>query len=427
MALLVVILLGVVAGASLFSSMGNARLDRRSGLNDMAKMLAQAAVEEVLVKVTNNASDFTDEKRFLYTPFATKFMALEQGFDLPQVEVLGRLVEKPSNPVLAKEFLELMTQGPGFASAEVREKVGETWEITGWDPDKDWREQLPEWAQQGKLDDLFHEMIIEMEPHGKEYHETHWKEYQERGLGGNFDDGGDIRRAFWDLKPLTKKEWYKSKADIQNVSHFNGETPDTATGEMKDFMDKWDIAMDYVADQAGRRIAGCAGNPNYGVGALIAALTVGSAVDADSEAEETFRETAQDGGLLEYQAYLLTVQGEAGTKAGTVSVKKAVTAQRLVSRMNFKAAMDKLRDNLVPYLMLHYNLTPKDLAVLGWINPLVYTASGTKDPADANDKLAPIVVLKEILTKLGERYPDNPNPRIVPFQAATCLVKTKES
>jgi hypothetical protein len=432
--MIIVVLLGIGAGASLFSTMGNARLDKRSGVNAMAKMLAQSSVEEVLIKITNNSSDFVETKRFLYTPFATKFLGLEQGFEVDQVAVLGRLIEKPSNPAVADEFLELMTAGPGFASPQTREAAYAEWGSAA-DATKDWREEgnLPEYMKAGQMNDLFHEMIIEMEGAGEEYHDSEWQSYQDRGQSG-FQDGNAIRNAFWGLPRLSGKasgfEWDQSNlhtkchfADCSKVADPESAGP---SGPMRLFMDKWDEAMDAVGDRVSNRIAGCAGNPNYGVGAMISAVILGGASDADSNAEEEFRQGAQNGGLLDYQTYLVSVEGKVRTKSGgPISAEKAVVAHRLVARMNFKKAMDRMRDNLAPYLMLHYNLSPQDLVVLGWINPLVYEGSGTTTPTGPGDKLADIVVLKEILTKLAERYPDNPNPRVVPFQAATCVGKVR--
>lgn len=428
--LIVVLLLSIGAAASVFSTMGNARLDRRSSVNTTTKMLAQTAVEEVLVKITNNASDFIETKRYLYTPYATKFMAKQQGFDVDQVAVLGRLIEKPNDTANHDTFLELMTMGPGFASPDVRTAA---YDEHGDTPDDtlDWREEgnLPEYLKSGFMDDLFHEMIIEMEGEGEHYHDNEWQSYQDRGRSG-FQDGNAIRNAFWDLERLDEIEW--DDTNIHEKCHFSDCTvvadPDSAgpTTQMRAFMDQWDVAQDAVADRVSARIAGCAGNPNYGVGAMISAISLGGASDADSDAEEEFRETAQDGGLLDYQTYLVTVEGTARADAGLMSgAEKSVVAHRLVARMNFKKAMDLLRDNLVPYLMVHYNLTPQDFVVLGWTNELVYEGSGTTTKADASDKLADIVVLKEILTKLSERYPDNPNPRVVPFQAATCVGKVQ--
>ena len=73
----------------MFSSLGTARLVKRSDANTLAKMLAQSAVEEVLVKITNNAAHFGPENRYLYTAYATRAMAHVQGFELDQVQVLG--------------------------------------------------------------------------------------------------------------------------------------------------------------------------------------------------------------------------------------------------------------------------------------------------------------------------------------------------
>ena len=64
------------------------------------------------------------------------------------------------------------------------------------------------------------------------------------------------------------------------------------------------------------------------------------------------------------------------------------------------------------------------LMLLGWIKEMSYQTSGTDTPDPGGDTLSAITVDKSIFTKLAEEYPDNPNPRVVPFQAATCLYKT---
>lgn len=482
--LLIVIVLGIGAGAAIFGTMGTARLDKRSGLNDFAKMLAQSSVEEILVKITNNNADYTENSRMEYTPFATKEMARLMGFEVESVQVLGRLAEAPANTAQADEFLALMTVGPGFASPDVREAAFEdsgsnsnssnssnstnstnssnssnstnSSSSGGVDPDLDWRSQpnLPSWMQAGttEFDGVFYGLLsgeaggsdgsdggaprdpvqysmVEARDAGLEYHEGEWANYQDRDVS-QFQDANrtvegqrvpSVREAFWDLEPLPKLDW---ENDLFGVSHFSSDDVEFPSSEMQEFLDKWDVAMEAVARRVGERIEGCAGNPNYGVGAMISAIALGGSSDADSTAEEEFRETSEEGGLLDYQAYLVTVQGEASTRVGTVSVRKAVTAHRIVSRMRFKVAMDMLRRATVPYLMVHYNLTPRDLMLLGWIKEMTYQTSGTSTPDPGGDTLNQITVDKSLFTKLAEEYPDNPNPRVVPFQAATCLYKT---
>lgn len=393
--LMIIVLLGIGAGAALFSSMGDARLDRRSAFNEMARMLAQSAVEEMLVKVTNG-SDYVPDKRFTYRPYATLASAQRQGFTLDDVELMGRAVETPQNAADLATFEQLCTAGPGFA-------------VRFEDREKDWRDEaeLPDWAKQ----EPWSSQIIDSTGAGQAYRSTHWKEYFDRST---FDDNGAIRQAFNALEPLSDKAaaWTAAPKD---VSHFAGNQVGSPDSGMTLFLEKWDAAMNAVADQVGNRIAGCDGDPSYGVGAMMAALCLGGAADANQNAEEDFRNTALNGGVLDYRADLVTAMGRASTTQGTVSVSQAVTAHRLVSRINFKVAMDKMRDNLVPYLMVHYNFTPKDFEVLGWA-AIAWTSDG---------KVSQVVPKKELLTKLAERYPDNPNPRVAPFQAATCLTKPR--
>lgn len=426
--LLVVTFLGIGAGAALFSTLGNTRLDKRADLNERARLLAQCAVEETLVKVTNSAADYllqdsdgdTIDARFTYEPFATEFMAQRNeayaDFELEPVEVFGRRIEAPNDATLLEKFKELMTQGPGFAKDGARRKMLEHLGLptTPENMKMDWRELLDANAATVKTKDGFkwwgddtnavYKMVLDLKTEGEHYHDEHFEDYYTKAEDG---DGGVVYNAFsaLDYKVLDPIDW---SSDPMNKAH--------SDAELESFTEAWDESMDRVADRVRDRIAGCAGNPNYGVGAMIAALTLGASVVADSEAEEELRETAQDSGILGYKSHLLTVQGTAIASIFGGSVKKQITAHRIVSRIDFKEAMDLMRELSVPYLITYYNFTPKDLEKLGWISPLAL---------DKDGNLEKIIVTKDIFTKLAERYPDNPSPRIVPFQAATCNAPIK--
>ncbi len=419
MVLLVVIVLGIGAGATLFMSSGTRRIDKHSELNQKAWFFAQSAVEEILVKITNNAADFDAEKRYALPAHATEFMAQQAGVEIGKVEILGRLVEKPKDAEEAKKFMELMTAGPGFASDTVRSTAN-------GDPNKDWREVMEADAAHFSHKGAFKDLVKKAEGAGEEYHNTEWTSYANRT---DFQDGNKIRDGFYALTPLTKLDFVANPAASHGLDTVV--TPATTTeeipaGEVQQFAMQWDLAMEAVADRVKNRIDGCAGNPNYGFGAEISAFVLGAASDADSDAEEEFRESAQAGGILEYSAHLVTVHAEAKASGGGVSAKQPVTVHRLVSRIDAKKAMDIMRDNLVVYLIHHYNLTPRDLAAMGWI-----TISQDGNPVDLanfatiNWDSAKITPNPAMLTKLNKRYPDNPNPKVFPFQAATCLASSE--
>lgn len=462
--LIVVILLGIGAAASLFSTMNDARMNSRAQLNVFAKMLAQSAVEEMLIKITNNSADFglqnepgapTEGIRYKFDPIATRFFAHAQADGMPRfnvapVEIMGRSIVDPEDPAEYEHFKELVTAGPNFASNSRRTDVYGT-DDAHWhylDPATgNWNEALANGSQDmpenikkmldpaGPWKTSFSSLVKPIEGHGEEYLENEWEgTYKDRTSG--WQDGGNIRNGFSSLPVLSDKwGWVDDRAGIKNYCHFSDceleGDPDAANpnGTMDNFIEKWDETMDSVADRVADRIAGCAGNPNYGIGAMLSAIVLGGASDADSTAEEEFRETAEAGGVTEYQAYLVSVYGKAYTASDMpLQVQKSITAHRIVSKMKLGEAMEGLRNTTIPYLISHYNFTPQDLVVLGWATPMEWASGNDLDtgPADENDHIL-IGPKPEIFSKLTERYPDNPNPRVVPFQAATCVGAIQDS
>lgn len=394
--LLVVIVLGIGAGAAIFMTSGTSRLDKRAELNQRAWQFAQSAVEEILVKVTNNSADFAEDTRLTYDPQMTNKLAQEMGVEVKPVEILGRLAERPTNPAKMEEFLELMTAGPGFASPAA---------LGGTAPDQ-WRTKL---TAPG---------LLSMAGAQKGEGEKYWDDYHPQYLNKNdFQDGGQIRDAFYALQPLAPVPGAQTSPTAAHITATEVLTPEAAEADpnVGTFVKQWNLAMEEVADREKNRIDGCAGNPNYGVGARIAAFVLGGAADADADEEEDLRESAEDGGALDYKAYLVTVQAEAVAKGGGVSAPQAVTANRIVARVKMKAAMDILRTQIVPYLIGVYNLTPKDLELLGWIEPLPAGYDGTQ----------PLKPRPQMLTRHFLRYPDSPGPKVMPFQASTCLMKVR--
>lgn len=441
--LIVVILLGIGAAASLFSTLGDARLNRRSERNALAKMLAQSAVEETLVKITNNSARFpdldTNAIRWTYPTRATQFWANEQQFELAETELLGRLVEKPEDPGQLALFNDLITHGPHFAHKDIVKQAVEQGGGPAPDNSLDWRDpnNRPPFLQDtGPFADTFSGMLTAMQPAAQSYRDTHWTNYQSSVP----EDRHGLRPAFWAIDRLpaldaagnvTTAQDYNEldKSNVFTSCHFADCTvagdPDAAgpSADMRRFMDQWDNAMEKVADQVDDRIAGCAGDATYGVGAMFAALALGAPAQDNQAEEEEFRNSALQGGVLDYKSFLVSVVGRAYSSPGAaMHADKSVTAHRLISRMSLVKASEMMLGNMVPYVMQMYRLTPQDLVVLGWIAPMTYRTSGTTTPAGPGDEIVEPNPRDQMLTKLTERYPPTGMPpRIVPFQAASCV------
>lgn len=353
----ITVVLGIIGSGSLFISQGVGRTDKRTELIATARQVAQTAVEETLVKITNGKVTFNEKERRTFPAYATRAMYGNLDLKLTDVEVMGRLVEEPADKPSMTKFKDLITALPGFA------------------PNHD-----PQWRS--KIVDPQFKAIVDAQPQaaaGTKYHEEHKNDTN--------GDGGKIKKAFALLTPLS---------GTNTVAH--------AAGELAGFQTQWQVAMEAVAEQEAARIAGCGGNPAYGIAAEMAAIANGGAAKADGEAEEQLRKPAQNAGVYQLRTFMATVQAEAEVRQGGMKAKEPVRAERLVYLVKLEQLRKTIRQNLMAYLHFHYNFSMADFQALGWAD-----AAGESKP--------------EILSTLNEEYPETTGTRVGPFQIATCTAK----
>lgn len=424
--LMIIVVLGIGAGASIFMTSTTARSDKRAELNQKAWDMAQAAVEEILVRVSNGSANFDDANRYQYKASMTELLANDQGVTLEPVEVLGRLAEAPEDPEKEAEFYALMTIGPGFASEEVLQATDpalvndphawiEKAKAIYTDPAYEgmWAafEMTPDRAKyQGEVDKRAEEL--------KELSETDPSSLNRR-------QRRDVAEAFAALEPVGDPktitdpftENHFGVADIGAATPFKDseEAMSSAEPEMAAFLEQWDLAMKAMGEQLADRIANCAGNKNYAAGTMVGSFQAGVPPEADGELEEQVREIAEEAGVLKYRANLLTVQASAEANVAGVKARQTVSAHRLATRTNFFDACQILRNQTLLYLMYHYGVTVADMHLLGWVE--------IQD--DGTDKV--VIVKPKMHTKLFERYRDLTGTVVVPFQAAQCHTKARES
>jgi hypothetical protein len=409
--LLIVVVLGILATTVIYMTGSHARLEKAVEINDIAHRLAVAAIEETLVKVSNNSAiwgadgtshaettnvtDTGGTKKY-FAPYATRLWAVRMvpGAEVPPVAMSARLIEQPANPAARTEFEELVTAAPAFAGTK---HVDDWHKDTKWTGDKEFMKE-----------EAVKSLIRHPEGHGEEYH-------QQEFIGNYKNRAADsIKEAFNAVPELPALAWHT----VDNDQDSSGNRHSDA--QLSAWNDKWTAAMSAIADHVRSRIDGCGGNPNYGVGAEIAAFALGMKADNDSQAEEKFRESAQAGGVLNYTASLVTLQSTIWLTRGPVKVEKQAVAHRIVQTINLKPSMDKLRNSMIPYLIYHYNLTPRDLLSLRFA-----TLGFTDKDGNTSKKVQQMESVDTMFTELKARFPDNPNPKVWPFQVATCHTKAK--
>lgn len=454
--MLVVMLLSAGAAASLFMSQGTARMEHRFGLKTQADALAQAAAEEIMVRLTNASATWDPDAKslFAYKPHATLAIAQEiedRGIqvEISDVEVMGRLAEAPNNAAAAKDFEELLAIGPNFGVHALEAK--------GIDPKSTrWVDHLvankPAWAELAFVDEIVSEKLT-LEGVGEEYYEEYVEEYHERDAGSG-DDYGDfnandendrnaavLKRRFEalpyeggdtgsnpylttgasGLSPVD--DWNTIPLDESGWSQILSVDPDRES-QLELFMEAWDETMDGVGDQVALRIKNCNGNLNYGFGSMIGSFTLGAGPEADQDEEEDFRNAGEDGGNLDYKSTLVSVRSNVTVASAGVKSSQSHLAHRLVSSTNASKAAAVTREQTMLYLMYVYNFTPHDFAYLADRHPEKYAGMVALE-TDASGTVSGMKPLPGLWTKLFERHHDLVGVKVVPFEAANCTARTK--
>ena len=501
--LIVVTVLALFAGSVIYMTGSSARLEKKAELGQQARKFAEAAMEETIVKMSNNVASADRTLKQHYAPHATRLLANrtansqgEGTAQLPPVRIMERVIEKPANPAQAAEFYELIAAAPAFGGKNHVDKWQEVdaegnpvttadlshplfadhaSAFTGMastDVDtirKNWMNDKS--GSGGPVDGIELFQSSEFDPAnldsraglldgtqfqpgsaGENYYETYTKTQYAPGSVNN----DAVRTAFENLPVLKPLDWASADNTVDGPDTVHSET------QVGEFLAKWDEAMNDVADHVANRIAGCGGDPNYGVGAQMAAFHLGAQAANNSQEEEEYVESCTNGGLLGYTAKLITIEATCWIKRGMMSAERNVTGHRVIQTINLAKPMDRLRKNMIPYLMYHYNLTPRELMgpvagdATGWRLDFAKVGIFDKNDPDLNfDKVLEdnprlnAIVTREggkeqaktwlhgkvisispdaqkMLTSLSRRFPDNPSPKIWPFQLANCLKKSHE-
>jgi hypothetical protein len=274
---------------------------------------------------------------------------------------------------------------------------------------------------------------------GKEYFEKILEQSTPKAEGlefyntytiGLYKTNNDPVRQMFNAVPVLKPiNWYE--ADNNPIVEDTGATPAVAgtnqhsIADLTAWRDAWSAAMSRLGEHVQNRIDGCAGDPNYGVGAMMCGFALGAQATNNSVEEELYVESAKQSGILDYTCQLVTVQAEAWLEQGVIEAKKAVSAHRIVQTIQIENAMEALKSHMVPYLMYTYNLTPKDLQVL-FFGTTVDVVPTSEAGAGKVRRIDPPKVTKEMTYELGKIISDNPNPKVWPYQLVNCTTKARK-
>lgn len=434
--MLVVMVLAAGAGASLFLSQSTARMEYRFGLKTQASALAQSAVEEVLVRLQNGSAGWDSDMaaRFAFNANSTQAVAdvlaeKDIAVTIHPVEVMGRLAEAPNDPAAAADFNRLMQLGPYFDSDSLKAKMGGN--IGRWSEDivnQPWYEAnliaignkpLEQYLQEdlppaGNLEDIQYQGIGN--------YLNKYSNYWDRDPG-QFDEntGNRVAEEFAALNGGTEPGALPVVTDWRNLSDDPSTIDGTRTTALNAFADQWTKAMEAVGEHVQNRVDGCDGDQRYGLGALFSSFVLDGPADNNADEEEAFVETSDE--QLEYKSHLVSLATEVEIEAAGVKTRQQYQAHRLVSSMNATAAVSKMRDQTMLYMMYLYNFTPQDLL---WLQANREEFANSFQISKAADGSWTMKSMPGLHGPLYNRHGDLSGKRISSL-GTSCLAKTRES
>ncbi len=422
--MLVVTLLGVGASASLFLTSGTKRMDKHGELGSAALQYANCALDEMFVKLANKAADFDAESRYEYQAHATGFLGRDLGIEVKPVQVYGQRIHEPADPQREKferDLRAMLSAGPLLPGEEPA--AGSTGAGTGSAPatgtgaaaSPDWKATLRADTASWVHKSAFAGFAPVADASGKQKVESL--------KGGGSQGGGDTQRINEKVKAAFARVPVLSKVD------FVANPAAEHAGERQQFASELQTALGIADEGINAPVsAGCAGSVANPVGNALGFVTTGEIPDPRSKLAQTYSGLAKRSGFYDSQTHLVTASTEAvaSVKAGfsTMTVSRRATAHRLVNRVRGSEAMDDLRKQLAGYLMHRYQVTPRDLAELGWIT---VSQDGKKvEPADFGTlswDRAEIAVTSDLTKPLSALPQDR--TQVLPFVAANALSEVR--
>ena len=418
MVLIVIVVLGIVAGAALFNSGNAARLDKKSELNQAAWIVAQAAVEEMIVKASNGKVAIPPNGSIGYLATVTAKTIGSPDVTIDPVHMVKRVIEdttktpdvaaerairqlaalvpgyyKKSNPGFA-----LLTLAGGAPSPLAKAAIDQTGNNVEMYYDIDWRNKMLS-AAAGSYDPYIlkalntaYTLSDKTTVAGKDFNEASLteakaKDYYEKNIkaGGNAesDTGAGTNPQHTGALAL-----FKTLPTLSYLGPFTGAPAEATdptkmhpTSDLDAFKKTYQDATAQLADHMQARINGCNGDFNYAIGGMLTGMGRGTPCANDSDAgEETYRKQSRDSGLTEYKEALLTLSTKVHINSGISGADQQYTAHRMIRDMNLNLISMQVAKTNLAYLHGYYNLTVQDLQYLGFLAKPQPGATASAEP-----------------------------------------------
>lgn len=385
----------VLAGlgmTSVFMSTNTRRAEKWADLNQKALTIANAAAEETILKLMNNAARWNEKEtksgeatlvRKTFPPMATRLMYASAGsVDVDEVKVLARRVDSPNYDNKAKaQFYGYLSVGPRFYNGTNPEKP------TADTGDGSWKSQIAD-ARVRKL----------VEPPD--------------GVVPDAQAAAEIRNRF-EVKgdPVSQLAASELRAIPAAEQGKDPNNPSPGARQIQQALAK--IEEQKVADAEKVEVKCGVARPAAGQSSALAGnalmLQVTNGANKGDQRVAINRkivQAMQKGGAITKDTFLVTLEANATVKSAGLSVSAPSTLQRVVEVSDYEKAHKYAYGQLLGYLNHFYGLSYEDMQALGYVNKdgkimpdAIFPELDAKNPSKLNPQPWPFALAKAASTK----------------------------
>lgn len=385
----------VLAGlgmTSVFMSTNTRRAEKWADLNQKALTIANAAAEETILKLMNNAARWNEKEtksgeatlvRKTFPPMATRLMYASAGtVDIDEVKVLARRVDSPNYDNKAKaQFYGYLSVGPRFYNGTNPEKP------TADTGDGSWKSQI--------ADPRVRKMVEAPD-----------------GVVPDAQAAAEIRNRF-DVKgdPISQLAASELRAIPAAEQGKDPNNPSPGARQIQQALAK--IEEQKVADAEKVEVKCGVARPAAGQSSALAGnalmLQVANGANKGDQRVAINRkivQAMQKGGAITKDTFLVTLEANATVKSAGISVSAPSTLQRVVEVSDYEKAHKYAYGQLLGYLNHFYGLSYEDMQALGYVNKdgkimpdAIFPELDAKNPSKLNPQPWPFALAKAASTK----------------------------
>lgn len=385
----------VLAGlgmTSVFMSTNTRRAEKWADLNQKALTIANAAAEETILKLMNNAARWNEKEtksgeatlvRKTFPPMATRLMYASAGtVDIDEVKVLARRVDSPNYDNKAKaQFYGYLSVGPRFYNGTNPEKP------TADTGDGSWKSQI--------ADPRVRKMVEAPD-----------------GVVPDAQAAAEIRNRF-DVKgdPVSQLAASELRAIPAAEQGKDPNNPSPGARQIQQALAK--IEEQKVADAEKVEVKCGVARPAAGQSSALAGnalmLQVANGANKGDQRVAINRkivQAMQKGGAITKDTFLVTLEANATVKSAGLSVSAPSTLQRVVEVSDYEKAHKYAYGQLLGYLNHFYGLSYEDMQALGYVNKdgkimpdAIFPELDAKNPSKLNPQPWPFALAKAASTK----------------------------